>query len=141
LKGVIFPTGAPSPIPITLPANPPPGRASDDAIDIDLKSIFPNGALSVRVVESPELNSFSMPNQYRVYVSRHTAAAPINQAVNTTCGIYWTGNVLWLRYCDHRDTLKDPNSGEEAEPEDFLPSKFERIANADAKFLRPIATA
>lgn len=71
-----------------------PGHAFDD-LQVDM--LFPKGACSLRLIELPGTN-LRLPNDWRIFLSRCQAEAPLNQAVQTRYGRKWSGNIVFALY-------------------------------------------
>ncbi|KAH6899552.1 hypothetical protein BKA70DRAFT_1230833 [Coprinopsis sp. MPI-PUGE-AT-0042] len=104
VKGCLYSTGEKHPQLVSLFAYEPTNDEIDTTHYIDLRWIFPNGAISARICDIYGLGA-SAPVQHRVFVSSHVAPAPRNVAVQEQCGQGWIGNVLWLRYTARREYI------------------------------------
>lgn len=95
---LLFPTGTGSPDHIWTRAKEVISRGSQIyEQDLDLDELFPNGSLSFRLEAVPG-SGFPLPNDFRIYVSRVSALAPINKCIQKQFGHEWRGNVLLAKY-------------------------------------------
>ena len=72
----------------------PIGATSDI---LDVASLFPNGALSVRVTSIPG-TSFKLQNDYRIIVSKTTTHSPVNASLQKIFSVDWPGNLVVTKY-------------------------------------------
>ncbi|KAH6891938.1 hypothetical protein BKA70DRAFT_1440890 [Coprinopsis sp. MPI-PUGE-AT-0042] len=125
MKGCLYSTGDKTPQIVSLLAYEPIRDKIDGAHCIDLRWIFPNGAMSARVCNIYGLDA-SAPVQHHIFFSSHLVPAPRNAAVQEQCGQGWLGNVLWLRYCNRREYAL-VNDAEGIKAIWCLPSRYDRL--------------
>jgi len=77
-----------------------------------LTDIFPNGAVSLRVMNMP-FTLTKCSTDWRLYISSDKAPAPRNMAIWTLFGREWFGNILVMKYC-----ANDPTTLESVDAKD-----------------------
>lgn len=104
-RAISYPTGASTPDPFWVSVLPGADRLDGIRVDnLDLYSLFPNGAVSSRICTMPGLG-FPLPTNFRIFLSLTDDSAPFNGCVWTRFGRTWRGNILLTKYNTDGDTI------------------------------------
>lgn len=90
-RGLLFATGGSVDL-VNLSPDP-----NDPCDKLQVKALFPNGAVSIKLLELPVTRE-KLIYDHRIIISSGRGPTPLNNSIEQALGIQWRGNIVIVPY-------------------------------------------